>query len=271
MQVKTLVHESKVDGLAPGMRARIHIQDREFQGEVKQIANQPEPTSFFSSSVKEYATYVRIDGAPEGLKPGMTAEVEILMADLKNVLSVPVQAVVEIGGKFYVWVRKDGSLERRPVLIGVTNNTRIEVKDGVAQDELVVLNPRTIVPAAREDVAQKDSVDVGKKFGKTKAQATTAGVRPASYEAPGKSPPATSGSSKAPASKGGMDLSSLDKDKDGKISQDEAPERMRENFGMVDANKDGFVDARELAALKAKLQSVQGGAAPGMPPVDGVR
>jgi len=75
MQVKTLVHETKVDQLRPGMRARVKIQDREFQGEIGSIANQPEPGNWFSTSVKEYATIVKIDGEPEGLKPGMTAEV----------------------------------------------------------------------------------------------------------------------------------------------------------------------------------------------------
>ena len=91
-----------------GMRANVNIQDREFQGEVVSVASQPEPTSFFTASVKEYATLVKIDGHTTGLKPGMTAEVEILVADLKDVLSVPVQAVVEQGGGFACWVLEHG-------------------------------------------------------------------------------------------------------------------------------------------------------------------
>ena len=82
------------------MRARIRILDRELQGAVSSIANQPEPTSFFSASVKEYGTIVKIDGQPEGLRPGMTAEVEILVAHLKDVLTLPVAAVVEQRGKY---------------------------------------------------------------------------------------------------------------------------------------------------------------------------
>lgn len=41
-------------------------------------------------------------------------------------------------------------------------------------------------------------------------------------------------------------LKALDKDQDGKLSQAEAPERMKERFGQMDANSDGFVDADEL-------------------------
>lgn len=38
----------------------------------------------------------------------------------------------------------------------------------------------------------------------------------------------------------------MDKDGDGKISKDEAPERLKENFGRADANGDGFVTLEEL-------------------------
>ncbi|HEX4129683.1 MAG TPA: efflux RND transporter periplasmic adaptor subunit [Pirellulales bacterium] len=251
MQVRALVHESKVDSLAPGMRAEIIIQDRRFHGEVKAIANQPEPTSFFSSSIKEYATYVRIDGEPAGLKPGMTAEVEILVADLKNVLSVPVQAVVEQHGKFYVWAKKGEQIERRPVVIGVTNNTNIEVKDGVAEGEDIVLNPRAVVPSAREDLIEQAQVDIARKFGSAKPRAQMAA----------KTTPATKA---APTRSGGspISFSSLDANRDGKISGDEMPERMRSFASQIDTNQDGGVDVKEFAALQSRLQN-RGSGEPG--------
>ena len=97
MQVKCTVHESKVDSLQRGMRARIRIQDRDFQGTVTSVANQAEPSNWFSGNVKEYAAIVSIDSDPHGLRPGMTAAVEMLIAHLTDVLSVPVQSVVEQG------------------------------------------------------------------------------------------------------------------------------------------------------------------------------
>ncbi len=38
----------------------------------------------------------------------------------------------------------------------------------------------------------------------------------------------------------------LDKDGDGKISKEEAPERMRDNFDRIDSNSDGFIDMEEM-------------------------
>ena len=44
-------------------------------------------------------------------------------------------------------------------------------------------------------------------------------------------------------------LSRLDKNGDGKISKEEAPERMKENFDRLDANKDGNLDPAELVRM----------------------
>jgi multidrug efflux pump subunit AcrA (membrane-fusion protein) len=105
MQVDVKVHESKIENLERGMRALIRVQGRELQGTVISVANQPEATSRWEGNVKEYKTIVKIDGEPEGLRPGMTAEVEILVTNLKDVVRVPTSAVVETGIEHHCWSR----------------------------------------------------------------------------------------------------------------------------------------------------------------------
>ena len=153
MQVKVPVHETKVEQMEIGMPARITVQDRTYNGKVVAVANQPEPKSFFSAEVKLYATTVAIEGETKNLKPGMTAAVEIFVADIPNALTVNVSAVVEQGGKFYVWVAKPDGPERRPVLLGRTDENVVEIKDGVVEGEKVLLNPRAVVAEAREEDA----------------------------------------------------------------------------------------------------------------------
>ena len=43
------------------------------------VAPLPDPSNFFSSDIKVYTTKVRIDQPLPGLRPGMTAQVEILV------------------------------------------------------------------------------------------------------------------------------------------------------------------------------------------------
>jgi HlyD family secretion protein len=261
MQVKVTVHETKVNLLKPGMRARIVIQDKELEGFVVSVANQPEPGSWMSSSIKEYATTVAIDGATEGLKPGMTAEVEILISDLQNVLLVPVAAVVEQRGKFFSWVETEKGPERRLLDLGKTNDQVIEIKDGLKVGDVVLLNPRAVVPEAREtDLDQDDSSK--KSFGNGKGSKT--GSKEGSPgDRPGKGAKKTGKRGGKGKGGGSSSLMQFDKDGDGKVSKDEAPAQMQQYFERLDTNGDGFIDRGESAASAARRQKGGGKGRPG--------
>jgi HlyD family secretion protein len=160
MQVKAMVHESKVGRIRPGMVASVKIRDQEAKGEVTMVMSQAETQ--WGSSVKSYATYVAIKDSKafSDLKPNMTAQVTVLIKELKNVLAVPLQAVVEKGGKFFCYIRTDrnaNGYEERQVMIGDNNDKHIEVKDGLAIGDLVILNPRATCPEARESIPEPDS------------------------------------------------------------------------------------------------------------------
>jgi multidrug efflux pump subunit AcrA (membrane-fusion protein) len=270
MQVKVTVHETKVNLLRSGMPARIVIQDKVLDGTVISIANQPEPGSWMSSSIKEYATTVTIDGFTEGLKPGMTAEVEILIADLENVLIVPVAAVVEQRGQFLAWVQTEKGPERRLLSLGQTNDRDIEIKDGLIIGDVVILNPRAVVPEAREkDLDREDSSKKnfgnGKgKSGKGKGSKTNSSE---GYPGKGSGNVAKNSGKRSGKGKGGgrsFNLMQFDKDGDGKVSKDEAPAQMQQYFGRLDTNGDGFIDRGEVAASATQRKKGGGKGRPGV-------
>ena len=92
MQVNAKVHESQIDKIQRGMKAKIRVDafaDRELAGTVMDVAPLPDATNFFSSDIKVYTTRIRIDDPLPGLRPGMNAEVEILVDRKDNVLAVP--------------------------------------------------------------------------------------------------------------------------------------------------------------------------------------
>ena len=102
MRVNTKVHESMIDMITPGLRARIRVDafaEPPMTGTVESVSPMADQTSFFNSDVKVYTTLVPIDKGVPGLRPGMTAEVEILITELDDVLSVPVQADPRIQGQ----------------------------------------------------------------------------------------------------------------------------------------------------------------------------
>lgn len=70
---------------------------------------------------------------------------------------------------------------------------------------------------------------------------------------------------------GGNLIEQFDKDGDGKLSKDEVPERMRDNFDRFDLNNDGFIDADEVTKMMENLREAmrerfqQGQGRPGGP------
>ena len=186
-----------------------------------------------------------IESDPHGLRPGMTSAVEILVANLQNVLSVPVQSVVEKKGKFYCWVADGAGAQRREVKLGMGNNTRIEVKSGISDGEQVLLNPRISVEEAREEEHSEDAVDVKKKFG---------GDKPANMPAvdSGRRPDSGQGRSRHVVQWALEWLPTPTKMAPRSARRRPLEAIKGEIFGRIDTNSDKFLDAKEIGEAKAR-------------------
>jgi RND family efflux transporter MFP subunit len=154
MRVNAKVHESMVDRIRPGMKVRIQVDafpQQVLEGTVHSVNPLPDPTNFFQFDAKVYTTFVTIDDPHPGLRPGMSAQVEILVAELDNVLSVPIKAVLSFDGKDHVAVKKpDGGFDWREVTLGMTNDKLIEVKQGLQGGERVSLDPLALMSEAEK-------------------------------------------------------------------------------------------------------------------------
>jgi HlyD family secretion protein len=144
MQVNTKVHESQIDKITPNMKAKIRVDsfgDKELNGTVIDVAPLPDPTTFFSSDIKVYTAHVRIDDLLPGLRPGMSAEVTILVDRRDDVLTVPVNSILQYGGKNHVTKKRDERFERVEVELGPSNEKHVQVLKGLQEGDVVVLNP----------------------------------------------------------------------------------------------------------------------------------
>ncbi len=87
---------------------------------------------------------MRAAGAPGRLMPEMTTNVEIVIDEKDSALTVPVEAVNRKEGKRRVTVQKDGgATEEREVKTGLTDGNKMEILEGLAEGETVVLRKGT--------------------------------------------------------------------------------------------------------------------------------
>jgi HlyD family secretion protein len=146
MEVEAVLNESIIDRIRNGQQVRVRLEalpNRPIEGRVTQIAPLPiTPTSWRSmNDVKNYAGRIVLDSVPEGTKPGMTAEVEILTSRDADALVIPPSAVrVENGTEYCVVVGPDG-VSRREVKVGKITPDHLQVTEGLAEGEQVVVQP----------------------------------------------------------------------------------------------------------------------------------
>lgn len=86
-------------------------------------------------------------GALSDIKPGMTADVKFHIDVRKDVLKLPIEAVLKEDGKFYVsklvekQPGKAKTAEKLEIKVGVRNDREQEVLSGVAEADEVVIRP----------------------------------------------------------------------------------------------------------------------------------
>jgi HlyD family secretion protein len=78
-----------------------------------------------------------------GVKPGMNASVRIIIAERRNVLEVPLEAVTKDGEDRSVVtvINAAGRTALKPVKLGLANNKNVEIVKGVRAGERIVIAP----------------------------------------------------------------------------------------------------------------------------------
>ncbi|MEK6262455.1 MAG: efflux RND transporter periplasmic adaptor subunit [Planctomycetota bacterium] len=290
MKVNARIHESRISLVRTGLAAKIKVDayaDVTFYGEVDAVASVPSSTSSFNREIKEYEAVIKILDDPEKvnkLRPGLTATIEVLVERRDNILQIPVQAVVTVGAKQFVFVVSGKSVGRKAITIGQTNERMIEIVSGLNEGDQVVMNPRShfnkeIAELEAEQASLQSKVseeNQSKAVERMQNKTPSADSPPGSPSAQGGKPttdaPAGQGRPKGAPSEGGRPpfdpvarFKSLDKNGDGKIAKDEADERMLSRFDTMDGDGDGSISQEEWTASMAKFR---GGGGPRPPTGD---
>ncbi len=139
MLVRTRVDEADIHRVAVDLPATVRIdalEGIELAGHVSRIATLAREAE--GSEVKTFDTEIHIDTADERLRPGMTAEVRILVARHEGVLTLPLEAVFERDGENVCFVEGDED-RPRPIELGDRSADAVIVLDGLRAGERVLL------------------------------------------------------------------------------------------------------------------------------------
>ena len=174
MEVEVDVNENDIVKVNNGAEVNVVVDaypKRTFKGTVTNIANTANATAS-ADQVTNFKVKIHIEESSytdlvkdkkEGyspFRPGMTATVDILTQTKKDIVVVPISAIIvkkksEIDEKTpkeeadkrqeAVFVYKDGKAELRAVTTGIQDNVNIEILSGVAKDEEIITGPYNVI------------------------------------------------------------------------------------------------------------------------------
>ena len=133
------VSEVNIGKIKKGGLAKVEFDafpDETYQGQVDKVY----PSEIVKEGVIYYRVEVLLNEYLEKLKSGFTANLDIIIGEKENVITVPYVAVKEDEQGKYVKIVENGEIkEERRVKVGLGSDTRIEIKEGLEQGEEVVL------------------------------------------------------------------------------------------------------------------------------------
>lgn len=156
MNVKIKLHESVVKQAVEGAPAYVTIDafpKERLTGKVTKVAVMPDRSQLWlNPGLKTYVTEITLDATPQGLKPGMSAQVEVLVDTREDVLQVPIAAVFVDQAFQVVYVKTPAGPQTRRVEVGLSNARSVEITKGLEAGEEVYLYK----PAGVEELKVSD-------------------------------------------------------------------------------------------------------------------
>jgi multidrug efflux pump subunit AcrA (membrane-fusion protein) len=137
---KTYVNEIDISKIKTGQLVEVGIDafpEKKFTGKVIEVANIGEQMR--SSNAKVFEVKIKVNEFDSILRPAMTTKNAIITGTVKNVLSIPIEALHSEDSLNIVYTKSGSKITRKEVETGQSNENEIIIKRGLEKDEEVLL------------------------------------------------------------------------------------------------------------------------------------
>jgi len=157
MEVEVEVDETDVVGVKLGQPAEVKVDalpDQVLKGTVTEIGSSAlDKLTTTQQESRDFQVTITLSDPPDTLKPGLSASADIITAEKKGVLAVPISALVirekvgekpsgkESGEEEGVYIVENGRAAFRPVSKGIMGGLLVEVSAGLDEGQEVIVGP----------------------------------------------------------------------------------------------------------------------------------
>lgn len=140
LRVRTNIDQVDLGRVRAGQAVTITsnaFPDRAWAGTVSEVI--PHVVVRQSRSISE--GLARVEPPTDGLVPGMSVDVDIVVTESADTLHIPAQAIVRSNGQPYVYRVADSRAKRTAVKLGLETVNQVEVVEGLSAEDHVVVGP----------------------------------------------------------------------------------------------------------------------------------
>lgn len=145
--------------------ALVRLQDKWRIGSEVRIRASAYPETIFTGRISHISGvmnpeertvhfWAEVNNPRHKLKPGMFTEQTIVLEKGTEVLSVPLNAVLEDGGSWFVFVELGETYTKQEVVVGARDDRYVEIKEGLFPEEYVVVQGQHQLLRATADVSE---------------------------------------------------------------------------------------------------------------------
>jgi HlyD family secretion protein len=172
MEVEVEVDETDVIGVALGQQSNIRVDaypETVFKGKVTEIGSsalQQTTGGVSTQESKDFKVVITLDNPSEKLKPGLSASADIIVAEKKQALAVPISSLVlrdkpgadpnaPAKDEEGIYIVENGRVKFVAVGKGITGGMMIEITSGLAEGQEIVTGPYASLRELKDGILVK--------------------------------------------------------------------------------------------------------------------
>lgn len=135
VRVKIEVSPDDYDKMKPGSEVTVTLADHTYKGTLDGVDKIAVPNA---KGVPVIGAHIHIEDPDENICIGASAKIRMTVAEAKNVVVIPTEAVNASTDGDFVYVIENGIVKEKPVTLGISSSTQTEITEGLDEGDMVI-------------------------------------------------------------------------------------------------------------------------------------
>ena len=156
VRVKIEVSPDDYDKMKTGSEVTVTLADHTYKGTLDGVDKIAVPNA---KGVPVIGARIHIENPDENICIGASAKIKMTVAEAKNVIVIPTEAVNASTDGDFVYVIENGIVKEKPVTLGISSSTQTEITEGLDEGDMVINDFNADITPGMKAVAKEAAAE----------------------------------------------------------------------------------------------------------------